>query len=143
MRFWDASALVPLCLQEPATAAMRPLAASGDLIIWCLSAVEVASAIERRTREGDLNPASRRQALDHLAELQRRCSHVNAVGPVSERALRLLAAHSLRSADAVQLGAALIAVHERPTGREFVCLDRRLREAALREGFRVLPDDLD
>jgi hypothetical protein len=39
----------------------------------------------------------------------------------------------------MQLGAALIAVGDRPTGHTFVCTDDRLREAAAREGFQVLP----
>ena len=141
MRFWDASALVPLCVDEASTAGLRRLATASNLIVWCMSAVEVASAIERRSREGDLDAAGRTQALDQLVELQRCCVHVNALGPVRERAQRLLAAHPLRAADAVQLGAALIAVSERPSGREFVCLDRRLREAAQREGFTVLPEE--
>ena len=40
----------------------------------------------------------------------------------------------------MQLGAALVAVGDRPAGHEFMCTDARLREAAAREGFLVLPD---
>ena len=35
--------------------------------------------------------------------------------------------------------AALVAVSDRPRGHEFVCADGRLRDAAAREGFTVLP----
>jgi predicted nucleic acid-binding protein len=58
-----------------------------------------------------------------------------------ERALRLLASHNLRAADALQLAAALVWAEERPAGRIFICLDARLREAARLDGFTVLPED--
>jgi hypothetical protein len=45
----------------------------------------------------------------------------------------------LRAADALQLAAALIVCDERPESLSFVCLDDRLREAARKEGFPVLP----
>ncbi len=53
--------------------------------------------------------------------------------------MRLVAMHALRAADAMQLGAALVAVGDRPAGHTFVCTNRRLRDAGLREGFHVLP----
>jgi predicted nucleic acid-binding protein len=55
-----------------------------------------------------------------------------------EAAGRALAAHPLRAADALQLAAALVWSHE-GSGEAFVCLDDRLRDAARREGFEVLP----
>jgi len=60
---------------------------------------------------------------------------------VRDRALRLVATHALRAADAMQLGAALVAVADRPGGHAFVCVDHRLRDAGLREGFHLLPED--
>ncbi len=39
----------------------------------------------------------------------------------------------------MQLGAALVAVGDRPIGHAFVCADGRLGDAAAREGFAVLP----
>jgi hypothetical protein len=47
---------------------------------------------------------------------------------------------SLRAADALQLAAALIWCEEQPAGEVFVCLDDRLREAARREGFTLVPE---
>jgi hypothetical protein len=51
----------------------------------------------------------------------------------------LLAVHFLRAADAFQLAAALVWAEEKPQGLEIVCLDPNIREAALKEGFEVLP----
>jgi hypothetical protein len=47
--------------------------------------------------------------------------------------------HPLRAADTLQLAAALIWAEETPQGLEIVCLDQNLREAALKEGFTLLP----
>ena len=56
---------------------------------------------------------------------------------IAERALRVCDLHDLRSAEALQLAAALLACRERPRDLPFVPLDARLAEAADREGFTV------
>jgi len=55
------------------------------------------------------------------------------------RAERLLAVHSLQAADAFQLAAALVWSRGETRLHALVSLDDRLREAAGREGFQVLP----
>jgi hypothetical protein len=57
-------------------------------------------------------------------------------------AIRLLAVHPLRAADAMQLASALMWAGERPARSGFVSFDTRLREAAAHEGFLVLPESL-
>ena len=138
MRYWDASALVPLVVAEPSSDVLRRLAREGDVVTWCLSAVEISSAIERRAREGALGAADRQSALATLADLAEVWTEITAVAAVRERACRLLAVHSLRAADALQLAAALVAAGDRPAGHQFVCADGRLADAAEREGYRVL-----
>lgn len=139
MRYWDASALVPLCVHAASTEALRSLAGESVLVTWAGSIVEVAAAIERRTRDGSLIRTGREAALATLRDLGATWLEITAIGPVRDRALRLLATHPLRAADALQLGAALLAVSDRPLGHEFVCIDARLRDAASREGFTVVP----
>jgi uncharacterized protein len=138
MRYWDASALVALCVAEETTSTFRGLV-EGGVVTWAVSRVEIASAIERRSRENRLGSEARAKAMRALGELADSWVEIHSVAPVCERALRLLAVHALRAADAMQLGAALVAVSDRPRGHEFVCADLRLREAASREGFGVLP----
>lgn len=139
MLYWDASALVSLCVEEEDTAQLRRLV-EGGIVTWAVSRVEIASAIERRNREGRLVPEARLRAMTALGELADAWTEIHSIAPVCERALRLLAIHPLRAADAMQLAAALVAVSDRPRGHDFVCTDRRLREAASREGFRILPE---
>lgn len=138
MRYWDASMLVCLCVEESDTGTARRLAAGG-IATWSLSAVEIAAAVERRSREGSLDAEGRAAARVALAELMASWTEITSLTAVRERALRLVATHALRSADAMQLAAALVAVSDRPDGHAFVCADARLREAAGREGFEVLP----
>jgi predicted nucleic acid-binding protein len=52
---------------------------------------------------------------------------------------RLLAVHVLSAADAFQLAAALHWCQRQPMNRELVSFDARLRDAAYKEGFTILP----
>ncbi len=139
MRFWDSSALLPLIVEEPTTPEVRSLAGSDrEQSVWCLTEVEVASALARRSRE-TLDPNEAEAAGSELGFLSARWSTIEAIEQVRSRALRLVRTHPLRAADALQLAAALVACDERPETLPFVCLDDRLRDAARREGFPVLP----
>ena len=54
---------------------------------------------------------------------------------------RLLRLHPLRTADSLQLAAALIATNHQPQKLSFVCNDARLSNAARKEGFTVIDRD--
>jgi len=90
-------------------------------------------------REGDLTSSGLSRAQTLLESLRERAYEVQPVEEVRARAQRLLAVHRLRAADSLQLAAALVWCRERPQGVRFVCLDERLRAAALLEGFLVVP----
>jgi predicted nucleic acid-binding protein len=139
MKFWDSSALVSLVVEEPRTRGLRATReADPEQSIWCLSDVEIAAALARREREGlgeDLVEVARAE----VTKLARRWHPVTALDQVRARALRIVRTHALRAADALQLSAALVACDDRPESLPFVCLDDRLRDAARREGFTVLP----
>ncbi len=140
MRFWDSSAIIPLCLDEPASGKIRALAEKdSDLIVWWATRVECTSAVSRRRREGALTSKADRSTRAALSALASEWSEVLPTEPVRDRAERLLAVHSLRAGDAMQLAASLIWTEEKTSGAEFVCLDQNLRESALKEGFTVLP----
>ena len=101
--------------------------------------MECQSALYRRHREGLLSPGLLEQALRRLASLVEDADVVAPTLRLRDRAGRLLGAHPLRAADALQLAAALLWCDDAPTGERFVCLDERLRDAARREGFALLP----
>lgn len=88
---------------------------------------------------GDLTSNQKDQAVDLLGQLAAAWHEVQPKPAVRSRAIRLLAVHSLRAADALHLAAALTWCDEKPAGRQFVCLDQRLGQAAAAEGFEVIP----
>lgn len=140
MRFWDSSAIVPLVCRERESARTRAwLRADPIVVVWCLAATEVVSALARKRRDGALPAASLAAAKRRLAALEAAWNEVAAVEAVRARARRLLEVHPLTAADALHLGAALVLVEERPQGVGFVSFDVRLAEAAAREGFECLP----
>lgn len=140
MKFWDASAIIPLCLQEPQTALIKRIAEEdGAIIAWWATPVEVYSALARRRREGVLRKADEDQARQVLAKLAEGWTEIVPSMKVRENAGRALLLHSLRAADSLQLAAALVWAGGHASGHQFVCLDERLREAAHQEGFLILP----
>lgn len=141
MNFWDSSALLPLMVDEPASALMRDFSRRDPApVVWWGALVECVSALERRGRDGSLDPEQKRRAVRLLRQLAEAWHEIEPTLVVRERAVRILSSHNLRAVDALQLAAALVWVDERPAGRAFVCLDSRLRESAYREGFTVLPE---
>jgi predicted nucleic acid-binding protein len=140
MRFWDASAIVPLVVNEAATPAVETLFREDPgQVVWCLTEVEVYSALARRDRDGSLERGPGGTARKSLEELARSWEEVVVLDTVRSRAIRLLRAHPLRATDALQLAAALVVCDERPDSLPFVSLDDRLSDAARKEGFSVLP----
>ena len=142
MKFWDSSAIIPLCLKEQMSETVKRLIkADEDIVVWWVTRVECLSALSRRRREGVLGNNSELKAKTLLSALSEEWSEVQPSEPVRQRAERLLAIHPLRSADAFQLAAALIWAQENPQGLEIVCLDQNLREAGHKEGFTLLPEE--
>lgn len=139
MRFWDASALVPLVVREPATDTVRGwLRDDPDISVWGMTWLELAAAIERRVREGRIDLAARQSILKRVARIAADAHEVSDIAAVRSRAIPLVARHPLRAADAAQLGAALLIADPAPSSLTIAVLDRRLAEAAEREGLNVL-----
>jgi predicted nucleic acid-binding protein len=138
VRYWDASAIVPLAIPEPQSDLAREwLREDPELVTWAWTRVELASAVERRSRQGLISRQERRECLERFDDLARAWDEVVDLHAVRARALSLLARHSLRAADAAQLGAALLVSEGDPSSLTFVCLDEQLALAAEREGLRV------
>ena len=140
MRFWDSSAVIPLCLKEKASEAVKGLMKDDeDIVVWWMTYIECLSALSRRQREGVLTSGDATKARAVLSALAAAWSEVQPTELVRLRAERLLSIHPLRAADALQLAAALVWAQETPRGLDFVCLDQNLRESSLKEGFSIKP----
>jgi hypothetical protein len=143
VKFWDASAVIPLLLREPNTHAIRKLLARDPgLVAWWGTPVECLSAFARLRRDGILTLGEERRLRGLMDRLAGEWTEVLPGNGVRTQAGRLLLRYPLRAGDSLQLAAAMVWADGNPGEREFVCLDRRLREAASREGFQVLPETL-
>ena len=140
MKFWDASAVIPLCLREPRSARVKEIAEEdGAIVAWWATPIECYSAFARLRRDAVLTRAHENQAREIVARLAAEWTEVQPSLRLRELAARTLLLHPLRAADALQLAAGLLWADGGATRQSFVCLDQRLREAAQREGFHVLP----
>jgi predicted nucleic acid-binding protein len=139
VRYWDASALVPLFIEEASTAEVENWRAiDPGITTWMMTRVEVISGIARRKREWpELLPRWDR-AIRDVNDVASRWVEISDAAATRLHAERIVMDYPLRTADALQLGAALVAADGDPQSLELVTLDRRLADAARREGFPVL-----
>ena len=140
MKYWDSSALLPLIIGESQSLAMQSVYRQDpDVFSWWGSRVELVSALARRRRSGESSEEEFQAAYSRWEAL---VGPIQDVGPsdlVRETARRLLLVYPLRAADSLQLAAAVVLRQRAVEPFDFVTLDRRLAEAAVAEGFRIIP----
>lgn len=141
--FWDTSAVVPLCVAQGSTEDMMELMRDDSLTtVWWGTLVEGRSALARLRREGLLDAGGEERAQELLQGVAKGWTEIKPREKVRQQAIRCIAVHGLKAADALQLAAAFVWADSNPVGNSFVCLDARLRDAAKKEGFTVLPQTL-
>ena len=137
--FWDTSGIVPLCCFQPQSALARQTARIyARAVVWWATPVEAISSFNRLKREGQMTAKDYGQASARLEHLRRRWNEIQPTEEVRRRAERLLGAHKLRAADALQLSAALVWCSNHPRGRVFIGADGHLSDAAESEGFTAI-----
>ena len=139
--FADSSALVKLYLDEVGHELARTLP---QLAVAQLARVEVASALWRKARLGELDPA---EATVLSEEFEADFYGTDATAPrfavivasdeVLDSAARLITVHELRAYDAVQLASALALRQVDATATRLCAFDRRLLTAARAEGLET------
>jgi predicted nucleic acid-binding protein len=135
--FWDSSMLVPLCAKQSSTALALAFYKRYRPVVWWGTPVEVASALARLLRMQLLSPAEWARSRVLADDLADQWSVVQPTEEIRHRAIDLVNRFDLRSADSLQLSAALEWCAGAPKGRTFLTLDGRLRDAALLCGFGV------
>lgn len=139
MAFWDASAFVSLCAHQPSSGRMRRLLQTHrQIVVWWGTSVEVHSAVARLARETTDTGTEITQALKRLSILKRGWAEILPTEHLRATAEQLPMRHYLRTGDAFQLASALMWCNERPRGRHFITVDRRLAQEASKVGFAVL-----
>lgn len=134
--FVDSSALVTLYADTEPEVHLP----DGPMVVSAVARVEVVSAAWTKHRTGELATTDVRALVDAF-EADWHDGRFVAVG-VRARLLavaaRLTGVHGLRSLDAIHLATALQARDAEPACDAFATLDRRLADAAAKEGFAVV-----
>lgn len=140
MRFWDSSALLPLAAIQSGTDDVKALLDDdSDMVLWWATRLELALGLCRLLREGLIDEVTLSGLLKAVEQIADDADEVEPTSQIRLTSIRILRVHNLRAADSLQLAAALAWTDHDPSGAGFVCLDKRLREAAEKEGFEVLP----
>ena len=141
--FLDSSALVKRCADEPGAEVIRAIEHGAACAI---ARVEVPAAIWRKHRLGELDRADAAVLVQHFEwewlgddQTGPLFAVVALANNVLDEAARACARHGLRAYDAVQLAAAIVARQADQEITTLACFDRELADAALQEGFELLP----
>lgn len=111
--YFDASALVPLVILEPSTAACTDAWNSADIVVSSLiTFVEVHAALAQATRSRRIDEVEHRRALDDFAVIWDDIARLPVDDAVIARAATLSATHALRGYDAVHCATALAAASD-------------------------------
>jgi len=140
--FLDSTAFAKLFVQEDGTdAVIRLMEATEDnrKLLSAGTPLEVYAALKRRERAGGISHEDSEAARNILRVEAARMVQQPLNPAALEAARQLLDRHELRSADALQLGAAIVA-REMFQGMEivYVSADLRLLEIAKAEHFETL-----
>lgn len=136
MKFWDTSAIIPILVEEQGSEIVDKIfSADSEMIVWWGTSIECVSAISRLERENKLSSDEQGVIIARLNNLRQYWREIQATPLVKQLAERILQVHPLRSQDAQQLAACLIANQD--TQIEFVTLDQRLAVAARKEGLSL------
>jgi predicted nucleic acid-binding protein len=139
LAFWDASALVPLCVGQATTPRAIALYKSYEAVIWWATPVEIASALARLVRMQQLDSGDWTKARRLAAALADAWFVIQPSDALRTKATQLVDRYDLRAADALQLAAALEWCQDVPQGRVFLTADQKLRDAAVLTGFDAKP----
>ena len=133
--FWDASALVPLCVRQSTTPHAISLYGTYDVVVWWATPVEIASALARLKRMKELDSLDWAKATNLAKELSRLWSVIQPSERLRATSIELADRFDLRAADALQLAATLEWCEYAPQDRVFLTADQKLRDAAILAGF--------
>jgi predicted nucleic acid-binding protein len=139
MLYFDASALSKRYVREKGSVKVRRLLSADLPATSRYSALEIASALARRAREGAISEGDLDRALAALQDDLAAMLLVELTPEVVTRAQALLRRHPLRAGDAVQLASCLHLREELGDEVVLVAFDERLAVAARKERIALTP----
>lgn len=136
--FWDTSALVPLCVRQQPSPAVRRLLKQYQIVVWWATSVEMRSAFERLLRMGQLTTSEYAAAGLRLNRLRRGWRELQPSEFLRSQAEAFLASYPLKAADSLQLAAAWVWSAGAPRNCIFISADTQLLDAARPLGFQIV-----
>jgi predicted nucleic acid-binding protein len=133
--FWDASALVPLCVRQGITPRAIALYKLHDTGAWWATPVEIVSALAWLVRMKQLDSSDWTKARKLAKRLADSWSVIQPSDALRGKSMQIVDRYDLRAADSFQLATALEWCENAPPGRVFLTTDQKLGEAALLSGF--------
>lgn len=102
--FWDSSALVALILEEDTAEELRQiLLGDRNINIWWATKVELASAVYRTYRMGEVPEQALPGLFKQIEQLTVQANEIEPTPEIRNVAYRILRIHNLRAADASNL----------------------------------------
>lgn len=136
--FWDTSALLFLCTNQPSNSDVEVLFQRFEIVAWWATPVEARSSLARLVRMLELDEAERNKAINRLEDLRLDWREIDPTESLRHFAEGLPDRFALRAGDALQLAAAYTWAMQRPAGRPFITGDKKLLDAAEQLGFRTI-----
>lgn len=134
--YFDTSALVRRYVDEPGRRAVLQLLRRHECVSSALLPVELRSGLRRRVADGSLDPARLQAILMHVAADRPYWTLVEFGTDVLAGAETLVAAHPIRTLDAIHVASAqLFAARASMPGLTFVSADKRQTETAAAVGL--------
>jgi len=133
--FWDASALVPLCVTQSLTPKSISLYQNYEVVVWWATPIGIASALARLVRIQQLDSSGWIKSRKLAEALADSWSVIRPTQAIQGNAIQLVNRFGLKAGDALQLAAALDWCEDLPNGEVFLTADQKLREAAVISGF--------
>jgi len=136
--YFDTSALVKRYVDEPGRREVLQLLKRNECVTSAVLPVELRSGLRRRVAEGSIDAARLPAILKHVAADRPYWTLVEVGTDVLAGAERLVAAHLIRTLDAIHVASAqLFAARVSMTGLTFVSADKRQTETAAAVGLVV------
>lgn len=144
--YFDSSALVKQYIPEPGTQWVQAIVGNHEVVIAEIGIVEVAAALSKRKRTGDLDQDTYEDFLEvFLQDIEKRYQVLGSVRNTFNLAVNLTRHHPLRAYDAIQLATALRlaeSLDEEDIQLTFVSADARLCAAAERSSLTTVNPNL-
>ncbi len=137
--YLDSSALIKRYVRERGSAVVHRLFEShSPLLVSSIALAESLAALARKRDDGSLREGGYRRARRAMTEEWRALSVVALSEEVQRVVAALLDRVAVRGMDAIQLASALWVRERVDPALRFFCSDRRLGDAAAREGLQVI-----